>query len=551
MGAFFVPKIRGHILVQPKNRRLVTEAALESFGGGLPQRMTEAEAVTKSAPFFRRGTLPGDVDIFSLRYASDTGFYTIGSANTNPNLPNQPGVPGELWVVSTGNATKMILTWRSRGGTYEIEATGATFSTPWRRTDRGNEETRSKVSTLETNVSALQDIATGAFYEKETLVDGTDVNSLTTRSSNGIHLFGSTQNYPNRPLGKGEPGVRTAGMLLNFSTGLGDTYQMVIYRNRNGVFERYQTGTNAFSDWEEPGTGGDAAPGITDLQNRVDLLEQVVNPETPFELTNVFTSYALGDTYMGWLARKYPTKVSILDLGNSREGLPIRAFQLGDPTKPTYYLMASQHGSEPMGREAALIWARELCADETPETASFLQNYCIVITPCVNVDRINVQRLSSSNTDLNRNWITKTTAEIQAASSVFTTHDVVLTLDAHEGGKWTAMQAGIVSAPEAAQSLKDASQGLYDAVAADFVAASENFETYPGDDVLEIARNAVAVQYKSASIVFEGASGLDADMYAPDVVWRRTVYLLAYRSVFDYLKTNMNDFVTAKTAAGA
>ena len=593
-------------------------------------RLDGAEVVTESAPFYRRGTLPGDVDIFSLRYASDTGFYTIGSANTNPNLPNQPGVAGELWVVSTGNATKHILTWRSKGGTYEIDATGGTFSLPWRRTDRIDDALFVRVNEMEPKLDDLagsnpvrvrgtldpaQDLrgmtsqtwngiwtvgsananpglpstpgvpgrliventandrymrldwrdAAGsyeirgqgtAWYDwdridrpfsyKGNLPDGTDLNDMTSTKWNGLWQLGTTQNYPNRPEGEG---ARVAGLLEHYSSGNGSLKQSVTYRNDRGDFVRKLISGTSYTPWKDPYAG--AGNDTTKIEQRLALIEEMYpQPETPFENTNTFTTYDAGEAYMDWVARTYSDKVSILDLGYSRRGLPIRAFQLGDPTKPTYYLMASQHGSEPMGREAALIWIRELCEDETPETATFLQNYCVVVTPCVNVDMINVQRLSSSNTDLNRNWITKTTAEIQAASSVFSTHNVVLTLDAHEGGKWASMQAGIVSAPEAAQSLKDVSQGLYDAVDADFVAASENFETYPGDDVLEIARNAVAVQYKSASIVFEGASGLDSNMYAPDVVWRRSVYLLAYRSVFDHLKTNMNDFVVAKTTAG-
>lgn len=43
MGAFFVPKIRGHILVQPKNRRIATEAYADAAVGELPERIDELE----------------------------------------------------------------------------------------------------------------------------------------------------------------------------------------------------------------------------------------------------------------------------------------------------------------------------------------------------------------------------------------------------------------------------------------------------------------------------------------------------------------------------
>lgn len=607
--------------------------------GGLPQRMTDAETVTESAPFYRRGTLPGDVDLFSLRNASDTGFYTIGSANTNPNLPNQPGVAGELWVVSTGNATKLILTWRSAGGTYEIEATGATFSMPWRRTDRGNEETRSKVLAMEPTLTELVDSnpvrvrgtldpaqnlremtsqtwngiwtvgsandnpglpttpgvpgrliventandryirldwrdAAGSyetrgqlthwydwdridrpFSYKGLLPDDTDLSSMTSTKWNGVHLIGSTQNYPNRPLGKGEPEVRTAGMILNFSTGSIDSYQMVIYRNQNGVFERYQTGANTFTDWEEPGAGRELEPEVTDLQNRVELLEQLVNAQTPFEMTDVFTTYALGEAYINLLARKYPSKLSILDLGESNRGLPIRGIQLGDPSKPTVMIMALQHGDEVMGREVAFTWARD--AAVTPPAA--LSDVCVVIVPTVNADSATVKRLSATGTDLNRNWETRTTKEITAVATVFASHDVVAVIDAHEGGNWTDCQMAIPSAEGVGAELITMSQGMYDAAENSVVAAGHPVSEYPGSTNTYIARNSIPLTDKAAVLVVEtpnqlapagwGGPGPAPEVYAPDPQMRRQMYQAVYDGVIPYVAANVQAFLDAKAAA--
>lgn len=486
-------------------------------------RMGVAEEVTLANPVRVRGTLPGDVDLLSMTSQTWNGIWTVGSANTNPNLPSTPGFPGRLIVENSLSDRYMRLDWRNLTGSYEIRGQGTTFF-GWDKIDR-------------------------PYVYRGTLPDGTDLNSMTSTSWNGLWILGSTQNYPNRPIA---PGPRQVGMLESLSSGTGSMKQDVGYRFNGGDFTRKQTGTSTFLDWFDP-YAGSAGPGgdLTEIENRLALLEEMFPaPQTPFENTNIFSTYAAGEAYMDWIARNYPTKVEILDLGESTRGLPIRAFQLGDPTKPTYYVIAAQHGSEPMGRETAYLWVRELCQDNSAELATFLTNACIVITPVVNADRINVSRLSATGTDLNANWQTETTAEITAASSVFDSHNVVLTLDAHEGGKWLTMQAETPTAPEVHQALKDASNALYTAVETDFSNAGEAFERFPGATTLTQARNIIPHRYKSATILFEGTSSLDANMYQPDVVGRRDVYMIVYRSVFAYVLDHMPDFVAAKTAAG-
>lgn len=518
---FPYPVSADRIAATDENLRL----AFKSLADKSEQKHSEAldvyDALLGTNPIRVRGSLPADQDLDAMTSPSWNGLWTVGSANTNPGLPARPGVAAKLTVNNTANDNFMRVDFRSGGGSFERVGSGSTWASFYR--------------------------VDSPLAYNGTLPDGTDFNELRTRKWNGIWTISSTATYLNRPENTGVD--RQAGMIVVHTSGLGDTTHHVVYRFRSGEFTRQQTGSATFSEWLSPGASA-AEVDLDMLEARVALLEAAQEqPETTFENTNIFTTYHEGEAFMDVLARKNPDKVTILDLGDSRQGRPIRAFQLGDPAKPTYYVIAAQHGSEPMGREAAYLWVRELCQDDSPETMAFLKNACVVVTPVVNADKINVQRLSSSNTDLNRNWITKTTTEIQAASSVFTTHNVVLTLDAHEGGKWDAMQADIPSAPEVAPSLVTVSQSLFDSVAAQYVTENENFERYLGDTTLEIARNAVPVQYKSATILFEGASGLDANMYAPDVAWRRKVYLIAYRSVFAYVRSHLSDFVAAKNSA--
>ena len=476
-----------------------------------------------------RGALPTTQALFGMTGTNWNGLWTVASANTNPDLPATPGTAAELKVENTANDLYMRIAFRSGGGVYEIYGSAGNWLT-WHRIDYA----------LAYQGAPAADVA---------------LATLNKRSDIGIHRILENRNHPDLP--ELPPGWGTAS-LTSLPDGVSSTLQFlaVNYQSNSGnnLFWRNQTGPSGlFTDWAQMGAsggGGGSVPDSEAILADLALVKSQLTPETTFENNRIFTTYTEGERYMDWLAMQNPDKVTILDLGESTSGLPIRAFQLGDPTKPTYYVMAAQHGSEPMVRETSYLWVRDLCQDTSTELATFLTNACIVVAPVINADRINVSRLSSTGTDLNGNWTTESTAEITAASSVFDTHNVVLTLDAHEGGKWLTMQAETPTAPEVHQALKDVSNALFAAVETDFSTAGEAFERFPGASTLTQARNIIPDRYKSSTILFEGTSSLDANMYEPDVVLRRDVYMIVYRSVFAYVLTHMPDFVAAKTAAG-
>lgn len=485
---------------------------------------------THYAPYVRE-TLDASVDLNSLTGLADNGFWTIGSANSNPNLPATPGVAGKLAVENAGFDRKQTLTFRSGGGTYERVGTGTTWAA-WQRID-------------------------SAFTPKGPVPSGTALSTLRTRPNAGMWTVPAASTYPDLPE---VSGTRQPAGLAVFTTGLGDTIQIITFRFNQGAFWRVETSVGVFTDWEPLGGANTtdmelAITGmqdtITDLRTALTATRMGTPPSTTFEQTAVFTSYQHGEAYMDWVAEQFPTRVSILDLGESRLGLPIRAFQMGDPTKPTMYVMASQHGDEPMGREAAYLWVRELCQDSTFALQNFFQEACLVVVPVVNADRINVSRLSSSQTDLNRNWVTRTAKETQAAASVFATHNVVLMVDAHEGGKYTHMQGIGPTAEGVAQSVLDQSAALHAHLTASFGSSSYPWDDYPGGADVEVARNAIALQEGCATYLFESPSLLSENMYSPTVTWRRDMYLHAYRATFDHFRTNLADYVGAKASAPA
>src|SRR5690606_38160348 len=158
-------------------------------------------------------------------------------------------------------------------------------------------------------------------------------------------------------------------------------------------------------------------------------------------------------------------------------------------------------GDEPMAKEAVLTLARELAEDGALDT--FWADACIVITPVVNADRINETRLNSTGTDLNRNWATRPTAEIQAASSVLDTHDVVLCIDGHEGGGTTQFKTVGPTAPGVHPSLQAMAAALGAALDDGLAGLPYQHAPYPGEDADVIARNRIALEWHATTMVYE------------------------------------------------
>lgn len=485
-------------------------------------RLVPITEVTESGPMYRRGPIPTDQSVDAMWGMSWNGPWTIPSNATNTGLPITASSAGQLVVESSGNQHSQRARYSGGLGAFERFGLNGSWGA-WSRVDT-------------------------PFARRGSVPDRLAFSSLTSGPDAGMWLIPTDREYPDRPIASG---ARTPGMLLNFTYGTGtDTIQVVTYRYSQQIFYRSQTSPGSFPDWQEFGSSPNGGNGVQYLEERLRLLELATRPaQTSFEHTRTFTSFEEGDAYMDWLAGHYPDKVEIVGLGESRQGRPLRAFQFGDPTKPTFYLMASQHGNEPMGHESSLIWARDLCENTSPEMDELLDEACILILPVVNADRINETRLDANGNDLNRNWDRRTIGEVQAAAKPFTDYNVVLCVDSHEGGTSTHMMGAITTNTAAPASLRAINQQLYDHVEAGYADAEEPYQLWDWDDVPGTARHEIPVRDKAAQITFECPSLLSTNMYYPSVVWRDRLNRLAYDLCLEHFRENITDYTAAKTAA--
>jgi hypothetical protein len=92
-------------------------------------------------------------------------------------------------------------------------------------------------------------------------------------------------------------------------------------------------------------------------------------------------------------------------------------------------VICQQHGTEPSGKEAALILTRYLLK----EYSYFLETLDIYIIPVVNPDGAELgQRKNSNNVDLNMNYVRLDQPESEAVHNVFLDLKPEVTLDVHE-----------------------------------------------------------------------------------------------------------------------
>lgn len=135
-------------------------------------------------------------------------------------------------------------------------------------------------------------------------------------------------------------------------------------------------------------------------------------------------------------------RVTVEQIGESVEGRPLHLIKVGYPSPPSdediasgrnIFIMGTQHGNEPSGREMSLKIMRDLAFTDDPEMLELISKSTILIVPTVNPDgREADRRISSDGVDLNRDQITLKTPEGQTIASVMDQYQPDLTLDAHE-----------------------------------------------------------------------------------------------------------------------
>ncbi len=103
-----------------------------------------------------------------------------------------------------------------------------------------------------------------------------------------------------------------------------------------------------------------------------------------------------------------------------------------DAFKVPVFINASIHGTEPEGVDAAIELIRTLAFQDTEEVQTILDNVILLINVVANPDgRVLNQRRNANGFDLNRDFITQSQPETQAAVRVLTEWNPMVLLDLH------------------------------------------------------------------------------------------------------------------------
>ncbi len=127
--------------------------------------------------------------------------------------------------------------------------------------------------------------------------------------------------------------------------------------------------------------------------------------------------------------REFPAKDLFLAIV-SEEG--VKSPENLNRTKPTIFIVASQHGNEQSAKEAALWFLRDLAVGELKP---LLNKVNFLIIPQANPygNQFN-RRQNEDNLDLNRDHVKLESAEVRAIHRVFRTWMPEVTIDLHEKG---------------------------------------------------------------------------------------------------------------------
>ena len=123
--------------------------------------------------------------------------------------------------------------------------------------------------------------------------------------------------------------------------------------------------------------------------------------------------------------------------------LPIHLFAFGTDSsgdiaspgsRPTVYVLCSQHGNEPAGREAGIELIRDLAYTQDPALLELLSRATVLITPTANPDGRSRNARENGITDINRDHLNLRTVEAQAFAAVGNQWKPYMIVDHHEYG---------------------------------------------------------------------------------------------------------------------
>ena len=376
-------------------------------------------------------------------------------------------------------------------------------------------------------------------YDGTLLDTGTDLDLLTEYRAYRITA--------SRPVVNGPPEWEGQSYSLEFLR-LGTGWNLQRATDQTGAMKiRSGVGSSGrnWSAWRNisggGGGGGSAAAGA--------------EARTAMEVTGEWTTFEQEGAYLDLLGQHQA--VTIINLGTSVEGRPVRGIQIGNKVgwrgtpNPTILLMATQHGDEMGAREGALIYARELAQAQTLA----LFEVCVVIVPTVNPDRVDVSRTNANGVNINRDWAAAARGEpeTQAILNVFADYPVVAAVDAHGFGYPQQVSIRETRNPSASTAITAQSQRLYDAVFSMYEDEGQPVRMYgePGAPTTEgTFVHEVSAVDRVAPLLIEIPSHRNTyGRYSPTPYWQAHVTVLAFREVVEVVYREREAFVAAKEGA--
>ena len=180
-------------------------------------------------------------------------------------------------------------------------------------------------------------------------------------------------------------------------------------------------------------------------------------PQTPFEAggRTGWTSHAAElDFFDSILGSRSPNRFTMDVIGETdlddcvrRDGsegtLPVHLFAFGTDdtgdvatpgTRPTVYILCSQHGNEPAGREAGIELIRDLAFTTDPTLLELLSKVNIIVTPTANPRGRQRNARENGVTDINRDHLNLRTREARAYAEAGNLWRPYMIVDHHEYG---------------------------------------------------------------------------------------------------------------------
>lgn len=273
--------------------------------------------------------------------------------------------------------------------------------------------------------------------------------------------------------------------------------------------------------------------------------------QTPFEQANgtQWTSRDDGNTFLDQIAST--TSTQLVTLGESVQGRPLRAAIVGaspEVADNVGMIVATQHGNEPAGRDAAYAFIRDLAETTDPALLEYLESTCWVIIPTVNPDRILSTRENANYVNINGDYVALSQPESAAVMGAIQEYEPVVLIDSHEGGVTFTedLTSAIPNSNAVIPQIVALSGQARDAVADAITGKGGTYDHYSGSTSGAVLRNAGAANH-AVTVLLESYQNPTNDITAParDFELRVSDQLDAYYAIMWHHHANRSAYRTA------